>query len=430
VATTALELLSAVSDTADSSGVVDAALADDAVRAMHHLGRALHDIAGNPGSQEPRHLRRRLVTTELAKASQRAAGQWATGSGRLSDLAGVAADAIGNRASRLDPDESWAAAIELGSATGRCVEIAARFVPYSTVPALASVSRLGALLDQLARADPARAGTGAWLERPVATSTPALPQTPGAGAADLLASLATSLDRELRAGTLQIYPLLAACAAAEICAEHVQNLAAALTPRAQVDRTSTPAAHAWRVLQGALVRFDDGSRFVSRAPSSITASALAVQRHVEAFAGAPFDRRPSRDNVTDGSGVANQLPDLARVVGEAVEKWAGTGRLFARARSLPSSEEHVLAVIQGETVVVTPRDVGPVLMSARATARLSAALAIEMDRSATRLGHRPQSHVIAALEGLARPDLRARDTRWANNLATRCNTRSPITPVR
>jgi hypothetical protein len=110
---------------------------------------------------------------------------------------------------------------------------------------------------------------------------------------------------------------------------------------------------------------------------------------------------------------------VARHIELVVDRWARDGALSAAARSLPRSEEHLRAVMTNRVVVVTPRDVGPVLLAARAARRLSTALAGELDRTAGLVGHQPQPHLTQAISAHIQKARVERDAQWAARLATR-----------
>ena len=68
-------------------------------------------------------------------------------------------------------------------------------------------------------------------------------------------------------------------------------------------------------------------------------------------------------------------------------------------------------------------------MAARATARLSSGLAVELDRSAALLGRQPQPRLAAALRSQLLPDLGVRDARWAEGLAARVDLTRAAAPA-
>ena len=90
---------------------------------------------------------------------------------------------------------------------------------------------------------------------------------------------------------------------------------------------------------------------------------------------------------------------------------------MARARNLPRTEQRITEVLRDQVVIVTPADVDAVLLAARVATRLSAALAVELDRTATILGHQPQPGLVAALARLQPARSTERDADWAHTVA-------------
>jgi hypothetical protein len=181
------------------------------------------------------------------------------------------------------------------------------------------------------------------------------------------------------------------------------------------------------VLQGALIRFDDGSRFATPSGSEITSRALELQQGIHALE--RDDAPGSPETIAALRRLANRLPGLADVVGSSVHRWAGSRLLFARARTLPSSEEHVEAVVRDRVVVVTPRDVGPVVISAHVVARLSTALAVDLERTFGRPAPTADRYLMAALKTDYQVDVLGRDERWAHRLAAACDAVQPPQPI-
>jgi len=211
--------------------------------------------------------------------------------------------------------------------------------------------------------------------------------------------------------------------AAAATAESAARLGTAVANTLGEPTERGPWVHApggWRVLQAALLRFDDGSRHRAPTGSSTVSWALRLQQSIEKLR-RPVTGTDLAELASTARVVANQLPAIAGMMDTAVASWAGEGRLLARARSLPSSEEHVLAVIRDEVVVATARDVGPVLVAGRVTRRLSSALAVELDRSSGRIGNQPQPHVITSLAADTRAARLTGDAQWARRLAARCD---------
>lgn len=402
------------------------ASADDSIHALHHLGRALADLVPDQGGA--RIVRRRVLITELARACAHAAAQWPAAFGPVSDLAGGCADTIVTRTRGLTDDERWAAAVEVTRAVAACAHAATRFAPYAKVPTLVPVQRLAVAMNRVAALDPPQPAAGAWLDRHIASPGGASGGfTAAERVVDATADLTGALQRDLHNGTLNVYSILAASAVAEICAEHAESIRSVITRRSGLAPQSGSASHGWRVVQAVLVRFDDGSRHPAAPRSQIGEQALTLHRAVAALADFKPDGRTLGDTMTAVRFCANQLPAVAASVTDAMQQLTQSGRLLARARNLPRSEEHVVEVIHDKVVIVTPRDIGPVLISTRATERLSTALALDLDRTAARIGTQPQPRLIAAMRETMQPELHARDARWAERLAGRCEPVRPAT---
>ena len=391
-----------------------------AVTALGHAARALSVLSDDYGYARRAPLaRRRLVVRELAQACRAAAEQWPPAAGRLPDLTGAAADVLGRQHLHVDSDAGWSAAIEVSGAVRGCVELAGRFPPYTRLPTLLRTRRVLDAVERIAAFDPPARHMRAAVDIPIPPLELTADSTQFAFAADSVAGLVDALGRDARADTLHLYGVLAAAATAESAAR--LGTAVANTLGEPTDRG--PWVHApggWRVLQAALVRFDDGSRRNAPTGSSTLSWALQLQRSIENLR-RPVNGTDIAELATTARAVANQLPAIAGHIDSAVARWAAEGKLLARARSLPSSEEHVLAVIRDKIVVATSRDVGPVLVAGRVTRRLSSALAVELDRSSGRIGDQPQPHLLASLAADTRAALLTGDAQWARRLVARCD---------
>ena len=192
---------------------------------------------------------------------------------------------------------------------------------------------------------------------------------------------------------------------------------------AAVDAPWRVCPDAWRVLQAGLVRFDDGARLSSNPASPTVERAIALQRAVIAAHEALIDRAADGQPVDLGEAatsaryLANHLPETARAIGSEVRQWAIEGKLMARARNLPRTEQRITEHLRDQVVIAAPADVDAVLLAARVATRLSAALAVELDRTATILGHQPQPGLVAALARLQPARSIERDADWAHTVA-------------
>jgi hypothetical protein len=359
----------------------DLTLADEAISALGHAARALSSLAG--ARSQHRHIaRRQLVMRELSSACQTAASRWRPAPGRLPDLTAVVADIAATRCPPLPDDGGWSAAIHMAKIAGHCVAAATRFPPYTRAPELVRVSRMVAMLDQLATFDkPARNHRALHAAIPI----PELPQDPSPALCveESAAGLAGALEREALTSTLHLYAVIAAAVAAESVARNGTTVASSLQP-VTGSGPWEQAPSAWRVVQAALTRFDDGSRYATTPWSPVVEWALRLS---DGISGLRTDRPLSgpadhREEAAATRFAAAQLGPIGTLIEDAVHRWAAEGKLFARARSLPRSDRHVRAVVRDQVIVVGPMDVAPVQASTRIARRLSVALAGEIDRTA------------------------------------------------
>ncbi len=388
--TSVRDLLDVIADvTAAAPG--SSTVADTAVTALGHLGRALDALADQADETSTGRTRRPLVIRELSTACHRAAAQWSTTPGRATDsaAAAAAADAIGTASPHLDPDERWALAIEVAVAAGHAAAFARGYGPYARSPALARVLLATELVGQVARLDAPDSRGRAYLDRPIAAAPVSPRSATYNDVPNAVAALVLAVERSARADTLTMRDTLAVCAAAESGAEHAATAAARLADRPAPQWSRVP--NTWRLLQATLMRYDDGSRYAAPSTSNLTEGALALHQAVTADA-ASLDQLATAVRY-----LANQLPTIGAQVETAFTQWARAGRLFAKARALPRSEERVSEFIADQAVIVRPPEIGRVLLVARAVQRQSAALAVELDRSAGHIGRQPQPHLIRAL---------------------------------
>jgi hypothetical protein len=397
----------------------DAAQAGDAIAALGHAGPALSAVAdGLFDAGLAADTRRVLAMRELAAACTAASRQWPRGSGRLADVVGVAADLLAARTTRLEVAELWSAGIAISGVVRRCADRATAFPPYARVPALVRVRRTVALVDQVAALDPPDPRRRAALDALLPPTELSPNASTARQVADSVAGLVQALDRGTRTGALHLADALAVSTVAELAARHGVTLAAALTGTAQANPAWTKAPAGWRTMQAALTRFEDGSRYRTDPASAV--ARWEVQLHSALQQPAPPGKQADlAELATTTRLLVNHLPLIARHLERAVERWARDGALLAAARSLPRSDEHINAVMRNQVVVVTARDVGPVLLAARAARCLSTALATELDRSAGLLGDQPQPHLARALAAESRTPRVERDARWAHHLAAR-----------
>lgn len=406
---------------------VDADTAGQAITSLGHLGRGLALLADADDIPRPIPTERSLVLRDVASTCIRAAGQWPRMDGRLPELAAVAADVVGRRAPRLDASEQSLLVGELNQVARDCLGIAKRFPPYAQILILTRAERAATRCAQVVRPQHAAARAGMILDEPVPATRIGTEASPARRMSNSIAGLAHAVQADARDGTLSVYAVLAAAAAAETASTRADAVAEQLNGGRPVRRSAAPQA--WRVVQAALLNFDDGSRYSKAPPSVVVDWAVRLQESVDALPNRATSLAEVHEGATAARAVANQLPALADQIAGAVQRWATGGRLYARARSLPPSERHVPEMLHNRVVIATPEDVAPVARAARVAGRLSTALAVELDRTAGRIGRQPQRHLAAALATGLNADRLAHDAQWAERLAARCQPRPPAAPT-
>ena len=219
-----------------------------------------------------------------------------------------------------------------------------------------------------------------------------------------------ALNAAVRGGEFSVAASLTVAAAAESVAERATVVASGL----RGDRSATPvwaqAAQSWRVLQAATRHFDDGSRYATPTATAVTESALALHDAVTRLVPDNGGEAISAGDATQLRWVVNQLPAIAGQLDNALTQAVTRGKVFAMSRVLPPSEERAGEYIQNRAVVVCPPEIASMRLFARTAHRVSAALAVELDRSAGVLGRQPQPNLIRALAAeLPARALRGRD---------------------
>lgn len=405
MATSARELLAMVRDQSTALKQPGTDDANAAITAAGHAGRALHRLVEpRANSRTPRWN----GVAQLSRACESAAADWPPWEGRLPDLVGVACDLVGRDGHDVGPDDRWAVAVELAATARRCVEVALRNRPYAHVPKLRWVHGTAVAVEREAARRPPPPGSGTLLDRPVPASSSG--QRPQTGVLDEIAALAQALRSEAASAPLPVVAALAAAAASEDAAHTCVHT---LTRNTRNARSAWAAEHqapaSWRVVQAALVRFEDGSRHRGAPPSASVAAALRVH---EALARDPVTGRPGDEVTASLARVAEQLPPIARELQRAAVRWGREQVLFAKARDLVRREELVPAILANRAVRIAEIDLVPVVAALRVAERLSGALAATANSALDR----PTPTRVRALDA---------DARWAARLDARTSTLSP-----
>jgi hypothetical protein len=308
-------------------------------------------------------------------------------------LAAAAVDHIGRESLTLAADQRWAAATEVACAVRQLAATAGQFGPYAQVPALLRVQRLSDVVGQVQVLDAPSVQARAVLDSPVPDGQ--LDRSASAG--DVAAHLVHAVNTAARDGECTVAASLTVAAAAESVAEQAAAVAAAFRGEASARPVWAQTAQTWRVLHAATRRFDDGSRYAAPTATAVTESALALHDAVTRLVAGPGNHPITDEVATQMRWAVNQLPALAGQVEQALTRAVTGGKLFAPARALPRSEDRAGDHIRNRAVMVRPPEIVSTRLLARSAGRVSAALAVELDRSAGVRGSQPQPNLIRAL---------------------------------
>lgn len=411
MATTARELLALACGEASRVEQPTVEQAEAAITAFGYAARELRWLAMATADRAADSQRWSAVG-QLIAACGAATAAWPARPGRLPDLVGAACDVLSTRTGERGEKERWAVTVELSRTTRHCAELALRHRPYVRVPALHWVHAAAAEVERRATQRPPEPGSGIVLDLPVPAPRPVAHP---AAVFDAAANLGRALRDERTAGPLSISAALATMAAAEDAARRCVVFAS--TSGGSNEGVWRYAPDSWRVAYGALVRFQDaGCRRRNADPSETVRVAFGLQR---ALARIGRDGDVDAQEATALRGVANQLPLLARELNLAARRWAGERTLYARARDLLHTEDMVPAILTDSTVPATAEHLGPVVAAIRTAERLSAALPVELNRTAGQLGHQPQPQLAAAHALQAADRHLDADAKWAARLAAR-----------
>jgi hypothetical protein len=352
VATTLRHLLDDLIERTGAS--TPTATIEDVTGALTHLGRALTGLADD--GLTPTASARQQTATELADACATVGRLWPRTGGRLTDLAGAAADLIGRDRVSMGRSDRWAVTVELAEVADHCARLGRRLLPQGAAPELATIRKLAAAVERDAQVDPPTAAGFVVLDRLVPLPGPPSAET-AVTALDASAGLVAALDRARRADDLTLRDFRAAVAAAEITSRY------AASTTGMAGRDAGPllvTGLAWQLAGRASMVFRDGRRREPGGGWGVVAWAQtlvgALRNEVDAHA-APAGRR-DRSEPADAAAavqqVAGQLPVLADRLIATVDRWSRTGQLYANARDLPPMEDmpedRVKAVIAGRQV--------------------------------------------------------------------------------
>lgn len=385
MATTVQQLLDALAE--QTSTPAPSASIEDVTGALAHLGRALTGLTEDgltPGSSL-----RQDTSAELGAACIRAGALWPRTGGRLTDLTGATADAIGRDRAIMGRSHRWAATVELAARADHLAQLGHRLLPHAAVAEMAAIRRLAGAVEREAQADPPTPAGAVVLDRLVP-----LPAVPGSAsnvtAADACGELAAALGRARRTDELTVREFRAAVAAVEISSRCAAALTAATSGRQPGPLLVT--AHAWQLTGRISMAFDDGRRTPPPDPRGVVPPARALADALRADVGVHADIAAIRErsDLPALAGrvqqVANQLPVLADQLAAAVDRWSATGQLLARARDLPPMpdmpEDRIRAVIADRHVQALGPDLDRLRQALARASALSTALADALNRAA------------------------------------------------
>ncbi|TAM88116.1 MAG: hypothetical protein EPN43_08665, partial [Jatrophihabitans sp.] len=287
VATSVRDLLGELITTAATSAPSQQT-GDDAAVALGQLGRALTKMS-HDGLHPHAGAERDLAVGRLGSACQQVGAAWdGMRSGRLTDLAGVTADAVGVVLPETTATERWAMALRLGAAARHLTNVASAHQPYGGVPELAVVRETGHVVRRLGAADPDALGHGhVALDRPIPSEAAA-----DLARLDLAATSAITLADQLRRHVRASGPGISVSQAL-ITMRACEAVAARAVQVAEPDGTSRSewrqAVLAWRSSWMALRPLRDGARAEPRpgGDGQLARSAVAMARAVWGGVAAP-----------------------------------------------------------------------------------------------------------------------------------------------
>jgi hypothetical protein len=412
VPTTLQQLLDAL--VARAAAVPAGTTIEDVTGALAHLGRALTRLAED--GLTPATGGRQQSVTALARACTTAGDLWPRADGRLTDLAGAAADVVGRERADLGRAQRWAVAVELCAAADHTARAGSALLPRIAVPQLLAVRRRAVDVERRAQADPPTLTAAVALDRVVAAA--ADPRTAlGAGSADAAASLSAALARAVRREELTLRGFRAVTAVAELAGGSGVGLAAA-GDRGGTDRL-VAAPRAWAAVGRETMAFREVRSSGPAEASGVVGWAHRLGMLLQTTAaGSDPPGTVSPALFAIGQAVANQTPVLAEHLAEAVNQWSRSGSLWAHARALPRMEDmpedRVRDVIAGRVVRAHGRDLVPLQEAIDRAWAASTALADRLNqvtppahrhlaalyrRTADR-GERPRDHAERAAEAL------------------------------
>jgi hypothetical protein len=383
---------------------VNAEHATAAVAGLAAIGRAVDGLYGcrplMPWADEAQPAQ----AAALAVACLETARCWPDGGGRVADLLGVTADAIGRRAPSFTHEQRWALAEALAETARRCTDLAQQFQPLAEVPHLAAVRVAAVACERRAAELPACAADRTALDHLV----PARHITTGASEriVDAAAALHLEITRRRHYPRLHMAEVVITLNAAQLATAHA---AAALREAACAERDSNDlpglaSPDAWHAARANCASFDDGTKLRPPDGSPVASAAARLGRalldHLGSTA-APANRTALTEPHTLQAlqTVAGLLPDVANGLDRATGLWVANRQLWAPERRLLSYEDRNDAVTSAGSAEAAGRfDLEPLSEVLRNAAHLTSALASELaQHSQSQQPHRSEAHIAATV---------------------------------
>ena len=399
----------------------------DDIGALGHAGRALHALALDGIRPQVGALQDRMVR-QLAAACDVAANLRWHNTGKLTDLAGAAADVAGRARPTMGRSERWAVAVGFAAAVDHLAALAHPVTPSASRPVLEQVGRSAAALEQLAQAFPPTPVGAAIMDRlvPLSYIPPGLSGT--AATAEAAAALVTAIHRSPDRGGMTLREFRTVCATAQNVSECTVAVAAALSG-GDAAAPWRSAAVAWQVVLDSTAALEDNrwGPHVNRTDVVATASTVtaALERDLgraEAITAATFGARRDVPQVLHHLQlVVNQIPVIAEQLVAVTRHWAAVGSIRAYAADLPRMNnmppEIIRDVLAGRPVMAVGAALDPLLAAGIRAGRLSTGLADALNRADDAGGPPPQPRLAAAYaHRLAAPDAASRLDRDARHV--------------
>jgi hypothetical protein len=344
--------------TLDQATQTNAIAAADAAGALDHTSRALRTLHSDglgrdypPGCLDA--IRR------LQDACSTAAVAFEHEPRRVSDLAGVLADAVATLRRELVDADRWAVATYTASIVRRCAQSIRESGPYKNVPELLGLFDRSDELQRAAAITPPDPARIRGLDAPIPTTWRPAGLSTDAAVLDAVASLAAEFRRHDRAPA-SVRELIAVC--------HVASgVAARLLPTP--DPEGPTPSDTWKRARDTLVQYTDGIALPAPGEprSSLLLKAMRVETELRRPGAATLseERSPRRSIASEAQ---NQLRRLANACHAEIGRIAPT--LVVLPGDRPLTNDRVGEWLRHEPFRVTLADVQPALVVLQQAANL------------------------------------------------------------